>query len=57
MAKRKRITGQITIYKTSGTRHVAPVTNPMISHEWGKDREVLTINGTIHGHLWETDIP
>jgi hypothetical protein len=30
----------------SGTRRVNPVTNPVISHEWGKDREVLTTSGT-----------
>ena len=29
-------------YSTSGTRSVTLVTNPLISHEWGKDREVLT---------------
>jgi hypothetical protein len=27
---------------TSGTRRVNLVTKPVISHEWGKDREVLT---------------
>jgi hypothetical protein len=31
---------------TSGTRRVNLVTNPMISHEWGNDREVLTTSGT-----------
>ena len=31
---------------TSGTRHVNLVTNSVISHEWGKGREVFTINGT-----------
>ena len=31
---------------TSDTRHVNPVTNPMISHERGKDREVFTTSGT-----------
>jgi hypothetical protein len=31
---------------TSGTHHVAPVTNSGISHEWGHDREVLTTSGT-----------
>jgi hypothetical protein len=31
---------------TSGTRCVNLVTNPVISHEWGKDREVLTTSGT-----------
>jgi ribosomal protein L32 len=31
---------------TSGTRHVNLVTNPVISREWGKDREVFTTCGT-----------
>ena len=31
---------------TSGTRRVYLVTNPVISHEWGKDREVFTTNET-----------
>jgi hypothetical protein len=31
---------------TRGTRHVTLGTNPMISHEWGKDRGVLTTSGT-----------
>jgi hypothetical protein len=31
---------------TSGTRRVNLVTNPVISHEWGKGREVFTTNGT-----------
>jgi len=31
---------------TSDTRRVNLVTNPMISHERGKDREVLTTSGT-----------
>ena len=31
---------------TSGTRCVNLVTNPVISHEWGKDRQVLTTSGT-----------
>jgi hypothetical protein len=30
----------------SGTRRGNPVTNPVISHEWGKDREVFTTSGT-----------
>ena len=34
---------------TSGTCHVNLVTNPVISHEWGKDREVLTTSET---HPW-----
>jgi hypothetical protein len=33
---------------TSDTRRVNLVTNPMISHEQGKDREVFTISGTYH---------
>jgi hypothetical protein len=31
---------------TSNTRRVNIVTNPVISHEWGKDREVFMTNGT-----------
>ena len=31
---------------TSGTRRVNLVTNPVISHEWGKDREVFTTSET-----------
>jgi hypothetical protein len=37
---------------TSGTRRVNLVTNPVISHEWGKDREMFTTSEHIHGHLW-----
>jgi hypothetical protein len=33
-------------YSTSGTRHVNLVTNPVMSHERGKDREVFTTSGT-----------
>jgi hypothetical protein len=33
-------------YSTSDTRRVNLVTNPVISHERGKDREVLTTSGT-----------
>ena len=36
---------------TSDTRPVNLVTNPVISHERGKDREVLTTSGTYRGHL------
>jgi hypothetical protein len=31
---------------TNGTRRVNLVTNPVISREWGKDREVFTTSGT-----------
>ena len=31
---------------TGGTRRVNLVTNPLISNEWGKDREVFTTSGT-----------
>ena len=37
---------------TRGTRRVNLVTNRVISHEWGKNREVLTAIGTKRGHLW-----
>jgi hypothetical protein len=38
-----RCSGRVS---TSGTRHVNLVTNSVISHESGKDREVLTTSGT-----------
>jgi len=31
---------------TSGTHRVNLVTNPVINHEWGKDRDVFTTSGT-----------
>jgi hypothetical protein len=31
---------------TSGTRRVNLVTNPVVNHEWGKDRKVFTASGT-----------
>jgi hypothetical protein len=31
---------------TSGTRRVNLVTNPVVSHAWGNDREVFTTSGT-----------
>ena len=31
---------------TSGTHHVNLIKNPVISREWGKDREVFATNGT-----------
>ena len=37
---------------TSDTRRVNLVTNPVISHERGKDRGVLTTSGTYHSILW-----
>jgi len=36
----------ISSTSTSGTRRVNLVTNPVISHEWEKNREVLTTSGT-----------
>ena len=36
----------ISSCSTSSTRRVAPVSNPVIRHEWGKDREVLTTSRT-----------
>ena len=33
-------------YSTCGTRHVTLVTNQVISRGWGKDRIVITTNGT-----------
>jgi hypothetical protein len=39
----------ISFCSTIGTHRVNLVTNPVISREWGKDREVLTTSGT---YLW-----
>jgi len=38
--------GSASSSSSSGTRSGNLVTNPVISHEWGKDREVLTTTGT-----------
>jgi hypothetical protein len=35
-----------SFFSTSDTQRVILVTNPMISHEWGTDREVFTTSGT-----------
>jgi hypothetical protein len=44
-----RCSGRVSIFcSTSGTRRVNLLTNPVISQEWGKEREVLT-SGT---YLW-----
>ena len=34
---------------TNGTRRV---TNPVTSHEWGKDQEMVTTSWTYRNHLW-----
>jgi hypothetical protein len=45
-----RCSGRVSSFcSTSGTRRVDLITNPMISHEWGMDREVFTTSGT---YLW-----
>ena len=42
-----RCSGRVdSSFSTSGTRRVNLIINPLISHEWGKDREVLTTSGT-----------
>ena len=42
-----RCSGRVGSFcSTSGTSRVNLVTNPAISHEWGKDREVHTTSGT-----------
>ena len=42
-----RCSGRVSsIFPTSDTRRVNLVTNPVISREWGRDREVLTTSGT-----------
>ena len=48
-----RWSGRVSIScSTSGTSRVNLVTNPVISREWGKDREVLATSGTYPGHFW-----
>ena len=37
---------------TSGTRRVNLVTNKIITRQWVRDREVLTISGTNNWSLW-----
>ena len=48
MVKRKMTKGQTNggILSINGTRCVTLVTNPMINHEWGKDRIVIKTNRT-----------
>ena len=41
---------------TSGTRRVDLVTNPLITHECGKDRKVLTRSGTYPWSFVTTEI-
>jgi len=42
-----RCSGRVSSsYSTRGTRRVNLVTNPAISHEWGKDRKVFMTSGT-----------
>jgi hypothetical protein len=44
-----RCSGKVGSYcTTSGTRRITLVTIPMLKHEWGKNRIVITTNG----HLW-----
>ena len=38
-------------YSTSDTRRVNLVTNPVISHEWGKDREVIYVSNGKHAQI------
>ena len=49
-----RCSGRVgSSYSISGTRRrVNLVTNPVISHEWGKNREAFTTSEHIRGHLW-----
>ena len=42
---------------TSDTRHVNLVTNPVISNEWGKNREMLTTRGTYSWSFFDTYFP
>jgi hypothetical protein len=43
----RRCSGRVCSYcSISDTCHVSLIRNPVISHEWGKDREVFTVSGT-----------
>ena len=42
---------------TSGIHRVNLVMNPVISDEWGKDREVFTTSGTYLWFIYDTNIP
>jgi hypothetical protein len=42
---------------TSGTRHVNLVTNPVISHERGRDREVCTYPCSFATHIFHSGQP
>ena len=48
-------------WPASGMRRVNLVTNPIISHEWGNDREVFTTNGTypwlFEAHIFDKGQP
>jgi hypothetical protein len=44
-------------YSTIDTHRVNLVTNPVISHERGKDRKVFTTSGTYPWSFVSTDIP
>jgi hypothetical protein len=53
-----RCSGRVSSYcSASGTRHVNLATNPVISHEWGKDQEVFTTKSKIYVVICDTDIP
>jgi hypothetical protein len=43
-------------WSTSGTHSVNLVTNPVISHEWGKDREVFMTSGTYQTNYHTIDL-
>ena len=47
-----RCSGRVnSSFSTNGTRRANLVTNPVISHEWGKDREVVTTSSGISYQL------
>jgi hypothetical protein len=53
---RKRVcSGRIIIScSTSATRDIVIDTNPVISHEWGKDEKCVRHARYIRGHLWHS---
>ena len=48
-----RCSGRVSLSSsTSDTCRVNLVTNQVISHEWGKNRQIFTTSGTYRGLLW-----
>ena len=54
IGEERRWSGRVKRFcSTSGIRCVILVTNLMISHEWGHDRDVYTTSGTYSCKTWD----